>query len=107
MEESKIVKTGNIIIVDPHSITGWITAIINGRWVRANVADSPSIYGINGGRINHLYISKTDMVDHSKPFYKQMDYSYDLFIYGELTDSTIDAIITELERLPVIQLGED
>lgn len=48
-----------IQIIKPHSSYGWVTARVCGRWVQAKVYDTPSIYGINGGRISKLFVGKT------------------------------------------------
>lgn len=52
---------------------GWVTVIIGGRWCEAKVYDSPSIYGINNGRISKLCISKIDRWDGMD----MLDYNYD------------------------------
>ncbi len=36
----------------------WITARIEGRMVQAKVYDEPSQFGIDGGRISKLHVSK-------------------------------------------------
>ena len=38
-------------ILKNHDENGWITAIIEGRWVQAKVYDNPSVYGIDDGRV--------------------------------------------------------
>jgi len=55
----------------------WIEAVINGRWVMAKVYNEPSTFGINGGRVSKLAISKTDSRDPDQPYFPQMDYNYD------------------------------
>lgn len=63
-------------ILKPHDEYGWITAIIEDRWVQAKVYDEPSTYGINNGRVSKLVISKTNTRDPSIIFFEQMDYNY-------------------------------
>lgn len=90
-------------IITPHSEHGWITAVINGRWVQAKVYDEPSSYGINGGRVSKLCIGKTDKRDPSKDFFKQMAYNYDRGLdFSNLPEDVLEKIVEELEKLPKI-----
>lgn len=88
-------------IIDPHAETGWVTAIIAGRWCQAKVYDEPSDYGINEGRVSKLAISKTAGRDPCKPFFPQMAYSYDRGLnFDNLPKGLLDKIVAELEALP-------
>lgn len=90
-------------IITPHSEHGWITSVINGRWVQAKVYDEPSSYGINGGRVSKLCIGKTDSRDPSKDFFKQMAFNYDRGLdFNNLPDGVLEPIIDEIEKLPKI-----
>jgi hypothetical protein len=92
-------------ILEADDQTGWITAIIEGRWVQAKVYDEPSMYGINEGRVSKLAISKTDTRDPNLNFFDQMDYNYDRgldFKRRTLPVATLRKIVAELEALPKI-----
>ena len=93
-------------ILKAHDQYGWITAIIEGRWVQAKVFNEPSCYGINNGRVSKLTIGKTDTRDPTKNFFDQMDYSYDRgldFKRRTLPVATLRKIIAELEALPKLE----
>jgi len=91
-------------ILKPHNESGWITAIIEKRWVQAKVYDEPSSYGINDGRVSKCAISKASGRDHSKPFFGQMDYNYDRGLdFNDLNPGLLDKIIKELELLPKLE----
>lgn len=95
-------------VLDKHNSNGWITAIIEGRWVQAKVYDEPSSYGINDGRVSKLCIGKTDARDHSKPFFDQMDYNYDRGLdFCDLDTDLLNRIVEELENLPKLSADED
>lgn len=88
-------------ILEPHSETGWITAIIEGRWVQAKVYDEPSTYGINDGRVSKLSVGKTDMRNPNKNFFEQMCYNYDRGLdFDKAPTGLIDKIVAQLETLP-------
>lgn len=92
-------------ILEADDQTGWITAIIEGRWVQAKVYDEPSMYGINEGRVSKLVIGKTDTHDPNLDFFDQMDYNYDRgldFKRRTLPVATLRKIVAELEALPKI-----
>ena len=90
-------------IIDPHSETGWVTAIIEGRWVQAKVYDEPSTYGVNNGRVSKIAIGKTDTRDSSKSFFEQMCFNYDRGLdFDEAPSGLVNKIIAELETLPKI-----
>lgn len=57
-------------IIDEHNNTGWITAVICGRWVQAKVYDEPSSFGINGGRVSKMAVSKTANRLEHQDFFK-------------------------------------
>lgn len=65
-------------IIMPNT-NGWITALIEGRWVQAKIYDEPSKYGVNGGRVSKICIGKTDhfIPIQNSDFYDQMCYNYD------------------------------
>lgn len=90
-------------IIEPHNDTGWITAVIEGRWVCAKVYDEPSVYGINEGRVSKLSIAKTDTRDPTRNFFDQMDYNYDRgldFKRRTLPVAVLRKIVASLEALP-------
>lgn len=91
-------------ILEAHDQYGWITAVIEGRWVQAKVYDEPSCYGINEGRVSKLTIGKTDTRDPNSNFFNQMDYNYDRgldFKCRTLPVATFRKIVAALEALPV------
>lgn len=83
--------------------TGWITAIICGRWVQAKVYDLPSTYGVNEGRVSKIVIGKTDVRIEGQHFFDQMDYNYDRGLdFDNLGDDQLLLdILEELENLPL------
>lgn len=90
-------------ILEAHDQSGWITAIIEGRWVQAKVYDEPSMYGINEGRVSKLSIGKTDTCDPTRNFFDQMDYNYDRgldFKRRTLPVAVLRKIVASLEALP-------
>ncbi len=93
-------------ILSEHDQYGWITAIIEGRWVQAKVFDEPSCYGINDGRVSKLTIGKTDSRDPTRNFFDQMDYNYDRgldFKRRTLPIATFRKILAQLEALPKLE----
>lgn len=91
------------IIDDSRLESGWITAIIEGRWCSAKVYDNPSSYGINKGRVSKLAVSKTDKRILGQNFFDQMDYNYDRGLdFDNLPEGLLDKIINELESLPKV-----
>ena len=92
-------------VLSKHSSTGWITAIIEGRWVQAKVYDEPSTFGINNGRVSKLAVGKTDKRDHMSNFFDQMDFNYDRGLdFDSLPKGLLYKIVDELEALPKIHL---
>lgn len=90
-------------ILEAHDQNGWITAIIEGRWVQAKVYDEPSVFGINEGRVSKLSIGKTGIRDPNRNFFDQMDYNYDRgldFKRRTLPDAVLRKIVASLEALP-------
>ncbi len=88
-------------IIEPHSQTGWITAIIEGRWVQAKVYDEPSTYGLWNGRVSKLAVGFTEHRDPTKPFFDQMCYNYDRGLdFNKAPKGLIRKIVKELETLP-------
>ncbi len=93
-------------ILEPYDELGWITAIIDDRWCQAKLGSLPSEYGINGSRVNTLFVGKTNIQVEEKDFLPQMDYSY----YGRVLDfdtlpngilnSILNSILNQLEALP-------
>jgi hypothetical protein len=63
------------ILKDTRKQNGYITAIINNRWVMAKVYDEPSDYGVNGCRVSKLWIGKRASRDKQANFLDQMVYS--------------------------------
>lgn len=95
-------------ILKEHDQYGYITAIIEGRWVHAKVYDEPSHYGINDGRISKLSIGKTESRDPTKEFFPQMDYNYDRrfdFKRRTLPIATFRKIVAQLEALPKLDIS--
>lgn len=91
-------------ILESHSETGWITAIIEGRWVQAKVFDEPSSYGINEGRVSKLAIGKTDHRVPNTDFFAQMDFHYDRGLdFDNLPSGVLNKVVAELEALPKSQ----
>lgn len=91
-------------IIEPHSEDGWITAVIDGRWVQAKVYDEPSTFGINNGRVSKCAIGKTSTRDPNKDFFEQMDFHYDggYLDFDNLPNGVLDSILAELEALPKV-----
>ena len=89
------------ILNDSRKTSNWFTAIIAGRWVQAKIYNEGSEYGINGGRISKLWISK----DVNPANVSGDDYSYDRGLdYNNLTDATIlPKVLKALEALPVLK----
>ena len=88
-------------ILEPHDSRGWITAVIDGRWVQAKVYDMPSKFGINNGRVSKCSIGKTAYRNPSEPFLDQMDFSYNRWLnFDNLPEGVLDKVIAELENLP-------
>jgi hypothetical protein len=92
-------------ILEAHDQSGWITAIIEGRWVQAKVYDEPSVFGVNECRVSKLSIGKTNTRDPNSNFFDQMDYNYDrgLDFHNEtLSDETLHKILKALNSLPIV-----
>lgn len=88
-------------IIKEHDEFGWITAIIEDRWVQAKVYDEPSMYGINDGRVSKLSISKTSKRDPNQNYFEQMCYNYDRGLdFDDAPKGLVDKIVAELEKLP-------
>jgi hypothetical protein len=88
-------------IINPHSTTGWITAIICDRYVCAKVYDLPSTFGVNDGRVSKLSICKTAHRDPDANYLDQMAYNYDRGLdFDNLPSGLLDKILAELEALP-------
>ena len=94
-----------MIILEPHSEHGWITAIIEGRCVQAKVYNEPSTYGVNNGRVSKLAIGKTDKRDPNRNFFDQMAFNYDRGLdFDNLPKGLLNKIVAELETLPKLDL---
>lgn len=92
-----------IVLSDNRLETGWITAIIEGRWCQAKVYDDPSSYGVNDGRVSKLAIGKTATRIERQDFFDQMDFNYDRGLdFNNLPDGVLDKIVAELETLPKV-----
>lgn len=97
-----------MIILEPHDQTGWITAIIEDRWVQAKVYNEPSEYGINNGRVSKLVIGKTNTRDPYYDFFAQMCYNYDRGLdFNRAPKGLVDKIVEQLEALPLLIFDED
>lgn len=92
-----------MIILSPHDQYGWITAIIEGRWVQAKVYDLPSTFGINDGRVSKISIGKTQYRDPDQNFFEQMCFNYDRGLdFDEAPEGLVEKIVAELEKLPTL-----
>ncbi len=92
-----------IVLSNNRRETGWLTAIIEGRWVQAKVYDEPSDYGVNDGRVSKLSIGKTTTCRQGENFFDQMDYHYDRGLdFDRLEPGLLDKIVAELETLPKV-----
>ena len=90
-------------IIEPHDETGWITAVIEGRWVQAKVYDEPSCYGINEGRVSKLVIGKTNVRNRNENFFDQMCFNYDRGLdFSNINPDLLTKIVSQLEALPKI-----
>lgn len=90
-------------VLEAHSKTGWITAIIQDHWVQAKVYDEPSTYGVNNGRVSKIAVSKTNSRNPEKPFFEQLCFNYDRGLdFDKSPEGLIEKIITELESLPLL-----
>ena len=88
-------------IIKEHDQYGWITAIIDGRYVSAKVYDTPSVFGINNGRVSKCSIGKTSERDSGKNYFDQMDYNYDRGLdFDNLPEGVLESIVAKLEQLP-------
>lgn len=90
-------------ILEAHDQSGWITAIIEGRWVQAKVYDEPSVFGVNECRVSKLTVGKTNQRDSNRNFFDQMDYNYDrgLDFHNEtLSGEKLNKILEVLNGLP-------
>lgn len=89
-------------IIESQDEYGWITVIIEGRWVQAKVFNEPSTFGINNGRVSKCTIGKTDARDPTRDYFSQLDYNYDRGLdFDYLPDGLLDKIVVELEALPL------
>lgn len=90
-------------IIEPHDETGWITAVIEGRWIQAKVYDEPSCYGINEGRVSKLVIGKTNVRNRNENFFDQMCFNYDRGLdFSNINPDLLTKIVSQLEALPKI-----
>lgn len=94
-------------ILKPHDQYGWITAIIDDRWVIAKVYNETSDYGIKNGRVSKLAISKTNTRDPSMPYFPQICYNYDRGLdFNRAPSGLVDSIVKQLEELPLLDLND-
>jgi hypothetical protein len=90
-------------ILSPHNQIGWITAIIEDRWVQAKVYDEPSTFGIKNGRVSKLAIGKTSERNPNCNFFDQMCFNYDRGLdFDDAPEGLVDKVVAELEKLPKI-----
>ncbi len=91
------------ILEDNRRETGWVTLVIDGRWVQAKVYDEPSMFGVNEGRVSKISIGKTSGWNPNLNFFRQMDYNYDRGLdFDNLPSGVLDTIISQLETLPQV-----
>ena len=89
------------IISDKRSSNGWITAVIDGRWVQAKVYDVPSSYGVFDCRVSKLSIGKTSACRSGENFFDQMAYHYDRGNdFDNLPDGVLVSVANQLNALP-------
>ncbi len=89
------------VIKDNRKHSGWIEAVIDGRWVEAKVYDDPSNYGINEGRVSKIAIGKTAERIPGQNFFDQMAFNYDRgHDFDDLPAGALDSIVSQLEALP-------
>jgi len=89
-----------VTIINADSENGWITCVINGRWIEAKVYDEPSTYGVNNGRVSKLSIAKTHNRDMSSNYIDQLDYNYDRGLdFSNLDEAFVNDIILQLEAI--------
>lgn len=95
-----------IIILEEHSKEGWITCVIDNRWVQAKVYNEGSTYGVNNCRVSKLFIGKTAERIPFQNFFDQVAYHYDRGLdYNELQDQSILKNVLELlNNLPLLDL---
>lgn len=87
-------------ILENDKNTGWVTAIIEDRWVMAKVYDEPSDFGINCGRVSKLTIGKTNSRNANKNFFDQMCYNYDRGLdFDDTPKGLVEKIVSSLETL--------
>lgn len=95
-----------IVLQDNRHDTGWVTCIIEGRWVQAKVYDEPSTYGVFDGRVSKLSIGKTSERREFENFFDQMAYHYDRGLdfnrLGKGGKALLRRIVDELEKLPKV-----
>lgn len=92
-------------IIKAHDQYGWITAIIDGRWVQAKVYNEPSTYGVNNGRVSKLAIGKTEKWNPQENFFDQMCYNYDRGLdFSRIPRGLLNSIVKQLDALPLLDL---
>lgn len=92
-----------MIILEPHDETGWITAVIEGRWIQAKVYDEPSCFGIYDGRVSKLVIGKTNSRNPNQNYFDQMCFNYDRGLdFSNIDPDLLTKIVGQLETLPKI-----
>lgn len=94
-------------IIKAHDEYGWITAVIDNRWVQAKVYNEKSEFGINGGRVSKLAIGKTSQRDPQSNFFEQICYNYDRGLdFSKISKELLKSIVNQLESLPLLDLTE-
>jgi hypothetical protein len=92
-------------LISPLCKGGWITAIIDGRYILAQVLDTPSRFGIKGSRVCQLCILKPGVRFDNELDFSQEDYSnfvWSDYNYDFLPVGVLDSVISELETLPKV-----
>ena len=84
------------VLKDERKSSGWVIAIVNGRYCQAKVYSEGSVYGINEGRVSKLCVSS------GKAWKGLSDtvYNYDRGLDKcELPQAEVDAIVAAFESM--------
>jgi len=87
-----------MITLMDRTYSGWVTVVINDRYISAKIYDTPSTFWINNGRISKMSVSKKGRYVKEDNFFDQMDYNYDRGLdFNKMPDNELNNIINELE----------